>query len=1732
MDQQQIEELEHDSRYNSFDTREVSRPTASHVLAGLFSQGNIPLTPANYLQQIISRIRVQTSINGKFRILTIPQLVTHLNDSGITLSIESIEEISTLIANLEAEIDPTPQTTCGVILHLSQKDKKEERRSRISQFVWNFISSNDRSELVQDVISTGHCPIFVDGSSGSPEYLSLTDEDWQLLLQGAITLICRRESPMAIFDKTHMDWQKCAQTTTVADYIFREMALWSKFIAACGLVRIEAPNVYQRIDRLLTNLSDETRSSLAATLRTNGRRTEQMSYSEIVSILDGIETRTTMEFSWEKPKKRGVNFSPQVQTFSVRDCEHCGKTGVRHTAEQCSRNPKNVVIQRQRSASTDSAKQRDNPPPDYLRRDTPGNTPKASIPVRPPTQQQPETSSVKDEPPHRHRYNLRPRHAQSYAATPPYEEEEYSDSDVDETVSFSVTASINPSHGFVATLDDGTKVTIGFDSFSCLTLIRDGLCPSNDTRTGPPCKLSGIGGSTDISGTTGRLRVHTHGKKFAVHGYVAKTPIGIDILIGTPQMANMKLNLDYSVVPPVAVIGKLQNLRVTLSDLSPRKVLPQSFSVSSMPDLPELEIKLKPFIEAIPFQVREPYSVPRTLKQAADKQIQEEIQLGHLQEVEYDPKMWISPLFIKTKGRTDPETGIVKVRLLADLRQLNANIINPDYWAEQGPNISKFSDSIIPSDDIHFSLIDISNAFHSCPVSPNSRHLLVVRYGNRLLQYNTAPQGLSTSALFWPLHLAAGLNSLIGNHWKSWCEIYVDDILVMGSSYRECKERTEKILACLRKMGKTVSDKSATDPQREIVCIGLHFSSGGVRLSDEGLERLRACLETLPKTTKEMRRLIGGILYASNAFDFTDEPSKFGKLMKPMHAATSLKIFRMNDDIKSSIAELKTRIRNTPRLFANPKTLLDEEHILIITTDASDSGTGGCLFRCKTSVDEAMKDRASALRDSQIIDNDFHSLSDGESRWHTFELESLAVYRALRKWGPLLITASQGHWNTKKILLLTDSQTTLSRWSRPERVAAASAKSKRFAGWALEVSFAKLLPMQFSFIDGDENSLADIFSRISTDLLHPDIASSGVDEASNEVWSTTAADAVSDITIQPEANTEDSRVIQHLPLDESCVSEIASAYRSDDTSKFYRVSLKDIYEELSGETQTHKLISDRVNQIADGRFVLLDHPASHEDSDRLLYTRASYQTEDNRNELCQNFVLVIPEMPPGQPRIASIQPLFRHGVTMREELLILAHDMQGHCGAARTVKFLKCFCWWPSLLQDVQLHITLCEICSRNRKYTKAPGFQVIGRNRFGRIQIDHKDLPDTVKSVSSFCAVLSIIDTVTGLVSFTPVKTLCAAETAFVLVTEWCRRYGIPTIIQSDNSTSFSNLSGQPNDIILEMTRLLGTKVSLTSTYNPQSNGRVERKHRDLNRYLHAFIPYMTDNRAVRLYVALAEAWINQTSDAYLAVFGTLPRTLADAIPAQEGGTPSDATDLLEGNREVFIAKLQEITTENSEWKKLLLDESARHNAALIDARQTRSRLSHIQFNLGDEVLYNNRKYVISSFRYGADRSIPTSAFILDPEDNSETPRKVKYEHLRPASAPAAVPDHPLDRLAPEEGTFIFYESGSDVHGGRVMKSSTDEVFAHMYAPNRDSSIFHPNWWVKEANGDWIVQRLKNKPPGGRPLMHVIPLEEIIAVGIISSTGKISASLKSQLHSRGIFQATGPAPSRPPTVT
>jgi hypothetical protein len=114
-----------------------------------------------------------------------------------------------------------------------------------------------------------------------------------------------------------------------------------------------------------------------------------------------------------------------------------------------------------------------------------------------------------------------------------------------------------------------------------------------------------------------------------------------------------------------------------------------------------------------------------------------------------------------------------------------------------------------------------------------------------------------------------------------------------------------------------------------------------------------------------------------------------------------------------------------------------------------------------------------------------------------------------------------------------------------------------------------------------------------------------------------------------------------------------------------------------------------------------------------------------------------------------------------------------------------------------------------------------IPSRRFSHLHVDLVGPLPTSKSGESH--VLTIIDRSTRWVEAVPLSSTTADSCASALITSWVSRFGVPARVTSDRGPQFAGA------IWAAFCKQMGIKHVMTTAYHPQSNGMVERVHRQL---------------------------------------------------------------------------------------------------------------------------------------------------------------------------------------------------------------------------------------------------------------------------------------------------------------
>ena len=171
-----------------------------------------------------------------------------------------------------------------------------------------------------------------------------------------------------------------------------------------------------------------------------------------------------------------------------------------------------------------------------------------------------------------------------------------------------------------------------------------------------------------------------------------------------------------------------------------------------------------------------------------------------------------------------------------------------------------------------------------------------------------------------------------------------------------------------------------------------------------------------------------------------------------------------------------------------------------------------------------------------------------------------------------------------------------------------------------------------------------------------------------------------------------------------------------------------------------------------------------------------------------------------------------------------------HPGIRASKRLLSARFVWQGLAADVTLRCRSCTSCQK-AKITTQPSAPIqpipVPDRRFTQLHVDLVG-PLTASS-EGFTHVMTIIDRTTRWVEVIPLASTTAVACADALVAGWIARFGVPAIITTDRGVQFTSA------VWSVLCKRLGIQHVTTTSYHPQSNGLVERFHRQLKDSLRA---------------------------------------------------------------------------------------------------------------------------------------------------------------------------------------------------------------------------------------------------------------------------------------------------------
>ena len=224
----------------------------------------------------------------------------------------------------------------------------------------------------------------------------------------------------------------------------------------------------------------------------------------------------------------------------------------------------------------------------------------------------------------------------------------------------------------------------------------------------------------------------------------------------------------------------------------------------------------------------------------------------------------------------------------------------------------------------------------------------------------------------------------------------------------------------------------------------------------------------------------------------------------------------------------------------------------------------------------------------------------------------------------------------------------------------------------------------------------------------------------------------------------------------------------------------------------------------------IGHHASFEVDDDLLYTK-------NRSG---ETVLCVPSVMHEKRRLTEI-------------VIAQAHEILGHFGPQKTAEYIRRHYWWPRIGQDVEQYCKTCLICQTTKSSNqKVPGLLhslPIPTRPWGSIAMDFVG-PFPESDDSDYLWV--VICRLTSMVHLVPIRTTTkASELAWLYIREIVRLHGLAITIVSDRDSKFTSKFWR------ETHKMLGTKLLMSTSFHPQTDGASERVIRSVAQILRAMI-------------------------------------------------------------------------------------------------------------------------------------------------------------------------------------------------------------------------------------------------------------------------------------------------------
>lgn len=297
---------------------------------------------------------------------------------------------------------------------------------------------------------------------------------------------------------------------------------------------------------------------------------------------------------------------------------------------------------------------------------------------------------------------------------------------------------------------------------------------------------------------------------------------------------------------------------------------------------------------------------------------------------ENEQDQFISPIFGVPKSDGS-------IRLVINLKKLNEFIQSPHFKMEDYR-----SACTLVRPGYFLAVVDQRDAYHSIPIHIDFQKYLKFRWKGILYKFTCLPFGLNIAPYIYTKMMKPVLSHLRALGFQS--VSFLDDCLLIGKNFDQCKQNVGYTLKVYEKLGLTVNfEKSVLKPTQSIKFLGFIFDTVNftLKLPDIKKEKiLKQCINvnlSVIITVQELAELLGLLVSACPAVKYGSLYTKQLELEKTIALQGSqnyAKKMTLSAIAKEDVSWWIKTINYARRNIEN------ERYDMLVTTDSSLSGWG------------------------------------------------------------------------------------------------------------------------------------------------------------------------------------------------------------------------------------------------------------------------------------------------------------------------------------------------------------------------------------------------------------------------------------------------------------------------------------------------------------------------------------------------------------------------------------------------------------------------------------------------------------------------------------------------------------------------------------------------------------------------------------------------------------------------